>query len=302
MNKLGIIFGSLLLVALIGAFILTGKLLAGRRLWLDKIDAKQKQLADLESGPNSVASARRQFEVARNEVDWENDNWGQAWQAPNSGASPVGDGSLELGVGANAGLARGQQDPAKLPVVYVFGTDAGGKQVYLGDFKLMEVRQDTAGGKLTRTPFPNELQSWPRGEMRVREDIPGNYRNEIAELRTEAIIAEQHVRQENDQLKIQTLHSEASQKALDMRMAELNGNPDAPEKAGPDVKDGLVQTIRREENARNSIVKEVDAIRRLLSDKHLLLTKILEENSGLVQKLAKSRTTPASRVAQKSAQ
>lgn len=302
MNKLGIIFGSLLLVCLFVAFWLTGKMLAGRKEWLDKIDAKQKQLAALESGPDSVASARRQFEVARNELNWENDNWGQAWQAPNSGASPVGDGSIELGVGANAGLGRGQQDPAKLPVVYVFGADAQGKQVYLGDFKLMEVRQDTAGGKLTRAPFQNEVQAWPRGELRVREDIPGNFRNQIAELRTAAIIAEQHLRQETDQLKIQDLHIEASQKALDMRMAELNGNPEATEKAGQDVKDGLVQTMRREETARNTLVKEVDTLRRLLSDKHLLLTKILAENIATLQKLATSPTRTPSRVAQKSVQ
>ncbi len=67
------------------------------------------------------------------------------------------------------------------------------------------------------------------------------------------------------------------------------------------MKDGLVQTLRREETARNALVKEVDALRRLLSDKHLLLTKILEANSGSVQKLG---TVPArpDRVAQKSDQ
>lgn len=301
MSTLGKIFGSLLLVSLFVAFWLSGTMLAGRKEWLDKIDAKQKQLAALESGPESVASVRRQFEVARNELDWEVDNWGQAWQAPNSGASPVGDGSIELGVGANAGLGRGQQDPAKLPVVYVLGPDAQGKQTYLGDFKLMEVRQDTAGGKLTRVPFQGEVQSWPRGELRVREEIPGNFRNQMAELRTLALIAEQHVRQENDQLKIQEQHIAASQVAVDKRMAELNGNPEAPEKAGEDVKDGLVQTLRREETARNTLAKEVDALRRLLSDKHLLLTKILEGNNNSVKKLGTVPVRP-NRVAQKSDQ
>lgn len=301
MGMLGKIFGSLLLVSLCVAFWLTGTMLAERKEWLDKISAKQLQLAALESGEESVASVRRQFEVARNDLDWEVDNWGQAWQAPNSGASPVGDGSIELGVGANAGLGRGQQDPAKLPVVYVLGPDAEGKQTYLGDFKLMEVRQDTAGGKLTRAPFQGEVQSWPRGELRVREEIPGNFRNQIAELRTLALIAEQHVRQETDQLRIQDEHMKASQLALDKRMAELNGNPEAPEKAGEDVKDGLVQTLRREETARNALVKEVDALRRLISDKHLLLTKILESNNAVVRKLG---TVPArpNPVAQKSDQ
>ncbi len=61
----------------------------------------------------------------------------------------------------------------------------------------------------------------------MREEIPGNFRNQIAELRTLALIAEQHVRQEEDQLKIQNQHIAASQLALDKRMAELNGNPEA---------------------------------------------------------------------------
>lgn len=303
MNKLGYMFiAPLLLICLCVAFFMTFRLLDGRKKWLDSIEAKKKQLDALQSGPESVAAVRRQFENVRNELDWENDNWGKAWQAPNSGASPVGDGSIELGVGSNAGLGRGIQDVAKLPVLYVFGNDAQGKVTYLGDFKLMEVRQDTSGAKLTRPPFQNEVPSWPRGELRVREEIPSNYREELALLRTRAIIAEQHVRQETDQLAIQNLHVNASQKALDMRMNELNGNPEAPEKAGQDVKDGLVQTIRREETARNALVKEVDALRRLLSDRYLALTKILGDNVATLKTLGTTPGQTPSRVAQKSVQ
>jgi len=304
MNKLGYMFiAPLLIICLCVAFFMTFRLLDGRKKWLDSIEAKRKQLDALESsGPESVAAVRREFENVRNQLDWENDNWGKAWQAPNSGASPTGDGSVELGVGSNAGLGRGIQDVAKLPVLYLFGTDAQSKLVYMGDFKLMEVRQDTSGAKLTRPPFPNEVQSWPRGELRVREEIPSNFREELAALRTQAIIAEQHVQQATDQLRIQDLHVEAAQKALDMRMNELNGNPEAPEKAGQDVKDGLVQTIRREETARNALVKEVDALRRPLSDRYLQLTKILDDNAATLKKLATTPGQTPSRVAQKSVQ
>lgn len=283
MNTLGKIAMGLLIACLLFATYLTVGVLKTRSTWLKKIDTKTVQIVD---AATKLKSAKKQFEDARNLVHWENDIWGRAWQSPNSGAAPAGDGSIELGIGSNVGLGRGQQDPTKLPLVYVFGTDEAGKSVYVGDFQLTEVRQDTAGGKLTRPPFDNEVQSWPRGEYRVRDDVPRDYRSSIDTLRTLAILAEQTVRQETATLAIQGIHHTASQAALDERMGELNGKPDAPEKAGPDVKDGLVQTLRRDESARNELVKTVDALRRELSDKHLRLTTTLADNQATIQKLS----------------
>ncbi len=296
MNTLGKIAMGLLIACLLFATYLTVGVLKARSTWLTKIDAKTLQIADSEA---KLKSAKKQFEDARNLVHWENDNWGRAWQAPNSGAAPAGDGSIELGIGSNVGLGRGLQDPTKLPLAYVFGTDEAGKSVYVGDFQLTEVRQDSAGGKLTRPPFANEVQNWPRGDYRVREDIPRDYRSSIDTLRTLIILAEQTVRQETATLAIQGIHNTASQAALDERMGELNGKPDAAEKAGPDVKDGLVQTLRSDEVARNELVKSVDALRRELSDKHLQLTTTLADNQGTVQKLSDTAgsKSPARRVA-----
>lgn len=300
MNTLGKILMGLLLVCLLFATYLTTGALKARSTWLKKIGDKTTQI---ETAEKDLASNKKLFEDARNLVHWENDTWGRAWQAPNSAPSPTGDGSFEFGIGSNAGLGQGQTDPAKLPIVYLFATDPAGPPKYIGDFQLTEIRQDSAGAKLTRPVYADELQGWPSGEYRVREQVPHDYLDTIDSLRTQLILAEQSVAHEQAMLTIQTEHVVASQTALDQRLAELNGKPDAPEKAGLSVKEGLVQTLRREETARNALVQEVDALRRELSDKHLLLTNILTSNQSNVQSVSSSKTqkTPTQRVASQKA-
>ena len=283
MNTLGKILMGLLLACLLFATYLTTGALKARSTWLKKIGDKTTQI---EQAQKDLASNKKLFEDARNLVHWENDTWGRAWQAPNSGPSPTGDGSVEFGIGSNAGLAKGQTDPAKLPIVYLFATEAGSPPKYIGDIQLTEVRQDSAGGKLTRPPYADEIQGWPNGEYRIREQVPHDYLDTIDDLRTQLILADQTVAHEQAMLKIQNEHVTASQAALDQRLSELNGKPDAAEKAGLDVKEGLVQTLRREESSRNTLVGEVDQLRRELSDKHLLLTNILAENLNQVQSVS----------------
>ena len=197
-----------------------------------------------------------------------------------------GDGSIELGIGTDAGLGRTQKD-GKLPIVYVFGTE-NGKSVYMGDFQLTEVRQGSAGAKLTRPPYANEMSQWPKGEYLVRANILSNYLGTIGSLHTSVLVAEQAMNHEAAILKRLDKAVMKSQAALALRESELNGKPDAPETAGSDVKDGLVKALIDEEIIRNQIVDQVDDLRRDLSDKHLKLTTILAENETSVPKLARA--------------
>lgn len=282
MNFYGKLLMGFLIVGLMAATYFTTGVLKARSTWLAKTEDTSKKIAESQE---KLTSAKKQFADARNQVHWENLRWGKAYTAPNSGSAPAGDGSIELGAGSNVGIGRGQPDPAKLPVMYVFGTDAQGQSVYVGDFLLTEVRQDSAGGKLTRPPFTGEVESWPRGEYRVRESVPHDNLSTIDSLRTLIILAEQNVRHETAALAYQDQHLIDSQAALDQRMNELSGNANAPPEAGEDIKDGLVQTLRREETARNQLVKQVDALRRELSDVYLQLTSTLAENQSNAQKL-----------------
>ncbi len=288
MNFYGKLLMGFLIAFLFAAIYFTTGVLKARSTWLGKTEETSKKIADAQE---QAMNAKKQFESVREQVHLENLRWGKAWASPNSGPAPIADGTVELGVGSNAGIGRGQQDPAKLPIVHVFGKDAQGQSLYVGDFQLTDVRQDKSAGKLTRPPFTDEVKSWPRGEYRVRELVPADYLATIVRLRTQIILAEQDVRHETAALAYQDEHLVASQKALDQRLGELNGMPEAPDKAGPDAKDGLVQTMRREESARNELVKQVDALRRELSDIYLQLTTTLSDNQSNAQKLGGSART-----------
>lgn len=290
---LGWIAISLLMIgAGVGAW-LAGGALTARTFWMERVAAKQKTVEDSEK---NLRIARQEFETARNDLHNERDLWGRDWDAPNSGPSPAGDGTVELGVGTNAGLGQGQPDVSKLPVVYVFGKNADGTTTYVGDLALIEVRQDTSGGKLTRNPYANEVANWPRGDYRVRESIPDSYRQTISGLRGLTSIALQAVSHEMENVKRQTENLANSQKALATRMAELNGNPDEPPEAGPDIQEGLVQRLRVEEAERNAQIKAVDALRRELSDQHLRLTKTLAANQDQLKSIEAGRTKPRAAV------
>ncbi len=267
---LGWIAISLLIIGTaVGAW-LAGGALSARTNWMAKIEAKQKQVTTAE---NDLRVAKLEFETARNDLHNERDLWGRHWEASNSSPSPARDGTVELGVGTNAGL-----DPAKVKVVYAFGKNPDGTVEYVGDLNLLDVRGDSAGGQLTRVPYPNEVEGWPSGEYRVREDIPASYRSTIDELRARTYIAMQALSHEEENVKRQTENLANSQNALAIRLGELNGNPQAPAEAGPDIVDGLVQRLRIEEAERNTVSKVVDALRRELSDQHLTLTKMLAAN------------------------
>ena len=188
MNFYGKLLMGFLLFCLMAAVYFTTGVLKARSTWLAKIETTA---AKIETAEKEAKTAKRQFEDARNLVHWENDTWGKAWVAPNSGPAPAADGSIELGAGSNVGIGRGQADPAKLPIVHVFGTYAQGESVYIGDFQLTEVRADSAGAKLTRPAYPNEVESWPRGEYRIRELVPHDNLSAIATLRTLVLLADQ---------------------------------------------------------------------------------------------------------------
>lgn len=288
MNTLGKILMGLLMLCLLAATYFTTGVLKARSTWLQKIEATSKQIADADE---KLKSAKKQFEDARDLVHQENLKWGKAYTAPNSGPAPAGDGSVDLGAGSDVGIGRGQPDPTKLPIVHIFGMDAQNKSVYVGDFQLTEVRQGISGGMLTRPPFTGEVASWPSGEYRVRDVVPSDFLSAVAALRTMIMLAEQDDRQEQAMLVYQNENLAASQAALDQRMLELNGDAAAPATAGPDVIDGLVQTMRREETARNTLVKQVDALRRELSAMHLQLTTTLTENQTSIQKLGGAVST-----------
>jgi hypothetical protein len=144
---------------------------------------------------------------------------------------------------------------------------------------------------MTRQPYEGEAQSWPSGVYRVRESIPEGWKQIFIDLHTHQTLADQQVVDEQAKLQIQEKHIAESQETLNSRLGELNGNPMAPEKASDDVKNGLVETIRREEAQRNTLLQDVDALRRSISDNYAALVDVLEKNREIVNSMSAETST-----------
>jgi Skp family chaperone for outer membrane proteins len=245
-----------------------------------KRDANIEQLSTLK-----ITRQRELDELNRLQADW-----GRQWSA--KGVTDPANATVLVNVGLPQGF--GVQVPNRPEeVVHLFIDQAEGTR-YLGEFKVTGRGAQTAL-TLNRKPFGGELQSWPQQEVevRVRERIPPGIRAIFHDYATNLTVADQIVVNETAKLQIQENHIAASQKTLDRRLAELNGDPAAPPNADREIVSGLVDTIRVEEAQRNAVLKDVDALRRELSDRYARLERVLAENKQAVDSLATGTETAA---------
>jgi hypothetical protein len=245
-----------------------------------KRDDNIKQLAELK-----ITRQRELEELNRLQSDW-----GRQWTAKGQFDPQQGTGLLNIGGQQQLGKVASREE-----VVHIFGVQQNGDSQYLGEFKIAEGGPQQTLLALTRKPSPSQALNWPAGpvDVRVRERIPPGIRAMFHDLATNQAIADQIVINETAKDQIQQQHIAASQKTLDRRMAELNGDPAAPANADPEIISGLVETLRTEEAKRNAVLKDVDALRRELSDRYAHLVKILAENRQAVETLATGTETAA---------
>jgi hypothetical protein len=261
------------------------------------VTEKKKRDANIEE--ISKAKITRQAEVS--ELNRLQSDWGRQFP-PAQGQVDASQGQVLLNIGQAQGLGA---RPANRPPepVHLFMIQPGGDSVYLGEFNVAAEPQ-RALLTLTRKPNPAELAKWPQAqpgqpgqaEFRVRERIPPGIRGTFHDLATNQAFADQIVINEQAKDQIQQNHIAASQKTLDRRLAELNGDPAAPQNADRELVSGLVETLRVEEAQRNAVLKDVDALRRELSDRYAQLTRVLAENRQAVDTLAAGTETAATPV------
>ncbi|HVJ68407.1 MAG TPA: hypothetical protein VM510_10505 [Caulifigura sp.] len=281
--------GLTIVLAIIG--LILAKSLAEKRNAIAATVVAEKNKRD--KNINDLASAKltRQKEVE--ELNRLMADWGRQWVA--KGATDPQNAQILVNVGLQQGL--GEDAKAKRPnaVVYVFSVQPDGSSMYLGEFTAEPVANGQRTALTLNGPrYVQELQKWPaEGEFRVRERIPAGQRATFQDLANNQTVADQIIINETAKLKIQDNHIASSQKTLDGRMAELNGDPAAPQTADPEVVKGLVETIRVEEASRNAVLKDVDTLRRQLSDSYAKLKSVLAENSQAVESMTTGTETAA---------
>ena len=212
--------------------------------------------------------------------------WGQQWIGANSTVQQGPEPMIDLGVGTTSGLGAAGKP---MPTIYAFLVGADGAAKYLGDFDVIDPRADRTGAKLTHPPIPGETDGWQAGTIRVRDMVPSAHRGETHNLRTKQIVLDQQLENEKGLIALKDVEQTESQKLLDRRLAELNGNPNAIQGSSDDVKDGLVKTLEKEEGSRDVLQVAVDKLRRELSDKYAALETVLAKNQEIVDQMEKER-------------
>lgn len=286
MSKLNIGLAIAVVFLAIGGVYVAGKVATKRNEIAAQIVAEKKKR---DENIDQLAKVKITRQTELSELNRLQFDWGNQWTA--KGATDPKQGQVLLNIGQASGLGA---RPANRPPepVHVFAVMAEGTQ-YLGEFTVQGDAQRTLL-TLNRKPFPGELEKWPAdGEFRVRQRIPPGVRATFHDLATNLTIAEQIVINETAKSQIQDNHIAASQKTLDRRLAELNGDPAAPQNADREITSGLVETLRVEEAQRNAVLKAVDALRRELSDRYAQLVRVLAENKQAVDARATGTETAA---------
>jgi len=290
MHVLGKVLLGFAVVLIIVAIFLTTMTLEVRSKWLDQIEKKQDQLAQSEA---SLREAELKFQALEEELDRMAHLWGDAWTAPRSNPQPNGNGVIEIGVGESAGLgAKAKAQGKPLPAIHVFAKGPEGSQ-YLGEFNIVDLRADRTAAKLTRDPHPGEVASWPSGEYRVWQVIPPGRLTAISDIEGQLFTSKSMRRFQQEELAILQKQIQASQEALDQRLAELNGDAAAPTGASQEVIDGLVQTLRNYEAKRSNLLSEVDQLRRNMDSQYVKLQSVIAANKAKVQEMSQAGGEPA---------
>lgn len=275
-------------------------LIAHRDRWNQRYETA---LGNYESQHAQLLQARRNVRDRQYQLDRLQNEWGSFWDGVGGGVLNAGDARLRLEAGFAAGLPQ-QRDDGTNPLVYVFQDNGENGSTFLGEFELVTVEGDQSGARLTRPAFGMEVAGWPAdgsgAQFRIRHSVPASTRSLFDNLFVQYPQEERALDFQQRQLRIQDEQLAQSQSILDQRIAELSGDPDPPEGAGQDVIDGLVETIRREEVARNADLETLYNLRRQYQRKTIRLSELIAENRQSVAALPGAEDA-ASRPAQSAA-
>jgi len=292
LGKVLLWFAVLLIVA---AFFLTTMTLDVRSKSLAEVDQRKEKLA---KSKEDIRSAKLRVSQLEQELDMLKRDWGDVWNAPNSVPQRNASGLVDLEIGSGSGLGF-KANQASKPHAHVHLFNVQGEQsVYAGEFSIEQLQTDRAAMKLVRQPFPQELQTWQPGVWRVRDVLPSDKLATIADIEGQILISSTKLRTQNGQLEIMNSQITESQASLDQRLAELNGDADAPDGASTEVVDGLVQTLRNYESNRDQILNRVNQYRHTIDAEYVKLQKTIAANKQAVQQAAAQTglTSPANQV------
>lgn len=255
------------------------------------LDLRSKWQAELKSRHDKIAENAKRLEESKlalttieGELERTRSIWGDVFDAPGSqmiGPDPEGRPRYQFGAGkVNTGFGASITNPTGFAF---FDAQPGESSRYIGEFEIGVSDENRSGGRILRLPFENEVESWPQGgNFHLRELVPGSLTTAVAELEAAIIIENSKLQGLIGTQEIVNGQIASSNKSLEQRFSELNGDADAPAGASQAVLDGLVETLRKYEMERNQVLDAVQELRRELVRDYLDLQATLKSNQDLI--------------------
>jgi len=275
MHTIGKVFLGLNVLLVIGAVLLSARLVNTRNYWMQQVEQREAQIRQ---NDEQISQKEKELGDLRGELVRQRMAWDTMIAAPNCRANA--DGSVIVGAGQNVGLGV-VPEGTPAPIIHVFIPDGpqGAGSVYLGPYRI----ENVGAAQSQLAPLfriqPNEPQEWVAGNWRLWQVVPTDAPSRVVSLTSEIVEKLEAVASRQATLALQEKAVQQAQAHLDGRRKELLGDPQAPKiEAAPEVTAGLVAALRDAEIARNEGLAELDRLRRVVDESYERLTSLVAEN------------------------
>lgn len=225
-----------------------------------KADVKAKQLQEID--------ARLELMKIASGLESAVIGWDRTWQAQPGQVQARNDQLILTSIGTQQGMVPGQttdaagQNQTVAPVIHAFYGGGETGTTYVGEFKASDIQPNQT--VLTPVHPVVDRANWDmNAPWRFRSIIPGALRARGDELHSLIVQTQNAIGATNTNIQTQTALLQQAQTALDVRKAELLGNPNREAVAArPEFNEGLLKVTEQVEEERNNLLLDVDQLRR----------------------------------------
>ncbi len=265
-------YAYLAIILLGGAFgvVLAANLLKVQASWVTALnDVKEQNAKTIDD----VELQREKLLDAQETLTQVNLGWDRYWNNVQTVPNPA-QGTLQVSIGSDNGLSirKSPSGDTVEPILYAFQPTAEGGFEYVGPFVAREenIRQNNTLLEpfwrfVTDDQGRPESAEWRPGQWRFRTQIPAAHKIEFDSTVARFATDLNTFRETQAAIRKQDESFKAANEQLERRNTELLGTHDANAKVDPlrpELTTGLVSAIAEEEEARNALQVEVDALRR----------------------------------------
>jgi hypothetical protein len=271
----------------VGGLALGSKATQIRGRWLESI---QKREAELQKSQQLVSENSEKLNQLTAELRRTLLPWDRYWNVQAALQNPA-TGEVQ----ALMGTSRGVKENMSLQG---FVKQADGSFLYCGQFKVRRVNEANSVLEPDWRYRPEEGQTWQGREWRFWTLIPVGHLPRFVQLEDQFVRADQLFKERTNELDRQKKLLETASAQLALRVGEINGFDDLKGRTlPPEMIDGYLSTLVAEEELRNTLVVEVDRLRRELLETNQRIESTITDNTRLEAALTGENATAANRKA-----